>query len=222
MSDPELRQPEPEPAAAPQQPRLDLRARVYLIAAGVVVVAAGAFVAFLLLRTGEKSWKPDPALLGDLGEEVEVGDYRIRPPRDYRRLPAVSAQGRPGDSVYIWLGPARADGAVPRLRVLLLTPPPGEADNDLEDILDKFLKGAREHWRAWIQESVEAGRVNGLKFVRTRWSGISIATGQPTRGFIYLARDGETVIQISSQDVEPDHEQPLRLAETAALTFRKP
>jgi len=108
------------------------------------------------------------------------------------------------------------------MRVLLLTPPPGEADIKLEDILDRFLKGASEHWRAWIQEPVEAGRVNGLKFIRTRWSGINIATGQPTRGFLYLARDGDIVIQISSQDVEPDHEQPLGLAETAALTFKKP
>ena len=222
MSDPELRPPEPETAPVPQQPRLNLRARVYLIAAGVVIVGLGALVAFLLLRKGDKSWKPDPALLEELGEEVEVGDYRIRPPRDYRRLPAVSAQGRPGDRVYMWLGPARADGARPQLTVLHVTSPPDEADNDLEAILDKRLKRAREHWRAWIQEPVEAGRVNGLKFVRTRWGGINIATGQPTRGFVYLARDGNTVIQISSQDVEPDHEQPLQLAETAALTFKKP
>ena len=223
MSDPELRQPDPETAAVPQQPRLNLRARVYLVAAGVVVLAAGALVAFLLLRKGEKeaSWVPDPALLRELGEEVEVGGYRIRPPRDYQRTPVVRAQEEPDDGVYIWLGPVGAEGAIPDLAVSL-TPALGLTDSQLEVMLDIILQGTRQNWRAWIQEPVEVGRVNGLKFFRARWRGIRVFTGQPMRGFVYLGRDGDTLISINGHDVEPDHEQPRRLAETAALTFRKP
>ncbi len=37
---------------------------------------------------------------------------------------------------------------------------------------------------------------------------------------MYVTKDGSTVIQITSQDVEPHHEHALKLAEAAALTFK--
>jgi hypothetical protein len=40
------------------------------------------------------------------------------------------------------------------------------------------------------------------------------------RGFMYVAIDGNQFIAISSQDVVPHDEEALKLAETAALTFR--
>jgi len=41
-------------------------------------------------------------------------------------------------------------------------------------------------------------------------------------GFSYVSVDGGTIVQLSSQDVEPHHPSALKLAETAALTFRMP
>ena len=40
-------------------------------------------------------------------------------------------------------------------------------------------------------------------------------------GFNYAARDGGTFVQLASQDVEPNYEAPLKLAEAAVMTFKK-
>ena len=41
-------------------------------------------------------------------------------------------------------------------------------------------------------------------------------------GFSYVAMIGGTIVHITSQDVEPHHQAALKLAETAARTFRMP
>ena len=40
-------------------------------------------------------------------------------------------------------------------------------------------------------------------------------------GFSYTALDGRTVIQLASQDVDDYQEEALKIAEAAALTFRR-
>jgi hypothetical protein len=41
------------------------------------------------------------------------------------------------------------------------------------------------------------------------------------RGFSYVARDGNSIIQITSQDLVPEGAAGLPLAEAAVMTFRK-
>jgi len=41
------------------------------------------------------------------------------------------------------------------------------------------------------------------------------------RGFVYVARDGDTIVQIASQDLTPETAETLPLAEASALTFKR-
>jgi hypothetical protein len=71
------------------------------------------------------------------------------------------------------------------------------------------------------ETSPERGQINGLTFMRVYWSGTDADKQRKRHGAMYAGKDGSTLIFISSQDVEPHHERALKLAETAALTFKK-
>jgi hypothetical protein len=48
-----------------------------------------------------------------------------------------------------------------------------------------------------------------------------LQNGWKMHGFMFVAFDGHTVIQIQCQDVEPNHVEALKLGESAASSFRK-
>lgn len=91
----------------------------------------------------------------------------------------------------------------------------------LEEVLDAFMHGVERRRRDWVRDVTEYGVVNGLSFVRARWSGVEQTTGSKMRGFMYVTIDQGRIIQISSQDVELYADESLKITETAALTFRK-
>jgi hypothetical protein len=66
------------------------------------------------------------------------------------------------------------------------------------------------------------GKVNGFTAIGARWNGINKMLKKKMHGFVYALKDGHNHITLSSQDVEPNHEAPLKLAEAAARTFKKP
>ena len=41
------------------------------------------------------------------------------------------------------------------------------------------------------------------------------------RGFLYVARDGDTIIQLASQDLTAESAMTLPLAEASVLTFKR-
>jgi hypothetical protein len=167
------------------------------------------------------AWAPDATLLEQLAPVQEVEGYQVRPPKGY----AVSRHTGEvwGQTVYSWVGTRRPDHTAPSFLVMFLVPPP-EMRNDAKAdraLLDKMLGGVKRRRTGWRQTDTERGQVNGLTFRRARWSGTSLETEEKMQGFMYVAWDGAKIIAISSQDVEPHHEQPLKLAEAAALTFKK-
>jgi hypothetical protein len=101
-------------------------------------------------------------------------------------------------------------------------PPAKAARLTLDEWLSNSLNGRqRRHAQNWSQTNIDQGQINGLTFDRTSWSGKADHFGVPARGFIYVAIDGSNYIEISGQDVEPNHETTLKLGEAAALTFHK-
>ncbi len=165
-------------------------------------------------------WTGDPQWRGDLAAEVGLPTFRIRPPRGYT---LIEQPGPGGARAFAWKGATRADGTAPYVMVTIATAPPGETKMPtLEAALDTFLDGVRRRRVDWLRTPGEVGQVNGLTFIRARWSGIEPNSGVRMHGFMYIAIDGRNIIQLSSQDVEPHHDRALRLAEASALTFNKP
>jgi len=98
---------------------------------------------------------------------------------------------------------------------------PGEESDTPEQYLDRWLDRLKQRRTNWSQTPIERGRINGLSFIRIHWSGTDPDNQAKLHGFVYVAKDGPKYIQIRSQDVEAHHEQSLKIAETAALTFKK-
>ena len=63
--------------------------------------------------------------------------------------------------------------------------------------------------------------ISGMNFVRIRWEGTAPTRKSDMRGFVYVAVDGDTIVQIASRDVTPGTAKTLPLAEAAVLTFKK-
>ena len=122
-------------------------------------------------------------------------DTKVRPPRGYA---SIQPPTPPGSKVFSWAGTPRADGTAPIFMVLIATPTREEAKGiTLENFVERMLAAVKALRQDWQQTPAERGQVNGLSM------------------------HGGTFICIRSQDVAPHDEQALKLAEAAALTFRK-
>lgn len=100
--------------------------------------------------------------------------------------------------------------------------PPAELKKyDLEQALDELVASLSYQRRNWTRTVTEKGLINGLTFVRTRWNGQDLPTGLKMHGLVYVAIVGETLIQLSSQDIEPHHVEALKLAELSILTLER-
>jgi hypothetical protein len=180
-----------------------------------IVLAAGANAA---ARSAGDSWRPTADLLPRLAEPQRVGPYQLHPPIGYRPQDRVNVWG---DRTRAWLGTPRSDGTQPRVVLTLASPRIEAAAPSLEEILGQILARIRQPLRNWTESPPESGTLDGIAFVRAYWQGTEATTGRGMRGFYYFARDGQTPIYISSEDVAPHSREALALAEAAVLTFTR-
>jgi hypothetical protein len=166
-------------------------------------------------------WQPDARLLDELGPMATVEEYQVRPPKAYAfNPPPPNSSAR--IKAFYWAGKLREDETAPHLLIRLASSPPGEAkDSTLEQHFEEMLEGFKRRRTNWTQTSPELGQINGLTFMRTHWSGNDADKQWKMHGFMYAGKDGSAFILLSSQDVEPNHEQALKVAETSVLTFKK-
>jgi predicted Zn finger-like uncharacterized protein len=207
-----------------------------LVGGGVLLLAGGVVALVLVLNRDRDSpaqkssaqekesskgadWRPEAAMLDRLAPETTVEGYRVRPPKGYtlKVMQKVTSKG------YGWAGPRGAGGTHSQFLISVASPLPAEYANlTLEQMLDRMMKAVElRNAQGWTRTPTERGQINGLPFVRTYWSGFSSTLGRKMHGFWYLTRDGQTLVMLMSQDAEPGHEEPLKLAEAAALTFKK-
>jgi hypothetical protein len=167
----------------------------------------------------DAGWQPDATLLDELAPAEDVAGYQIRPPKGF----AKSGPDKPiagVKAIPFWFGTARADEPAPQLKVQVSTVP-AEMAPPLEEALSGQLSLPKQQLERWSQLEPERGKVNGLDFLRVRWSGTDPRTKAKTSGFTYVAQDGENSVTLSGQATGPEQENALKLAEAAVLTFKK-
>ena len=186
---------------------------------GVILAMIGSATVAAEEVTRSASWSTEPALLEQLDAEANEPGFSIRPPRGYQFLEQAGPQG---SRAFAWKGEPRPDGTSPYVMVMVAAIPSGEhaPPNDLERALDQFLSGVQRRRTDWSRTASERGQIHGVEFIRASWSGTEPARQLKTHGFSYVTLDGNTVIQVSSQDVEPYAKAALKLAEASALTFK--
>lgn len=163
-------------------------------------------------------WKSPQAWSAKLAPARRFGFGEIRAPKGYQ----LQQKPAPGGQGYAWVGSAGADGTRPYLMLLNLTMPEKEAKKyTAEKVLNSFLQNIKARHDNWQRSTAERGTINGTPFIRARWSGTHREAGMGMHGFIYVAKSGRSLIQLSSQQTQPDDFEALKLAEVAALTFKK-
>jgi hypothetical protein len=141
-------------------------------------------------------WTAGSTAFSQLGDEVAVGPYVMRPPTGYV-LEKLAPE--PKHETYRWKGPPRQDGAVPVLEVSLGPAP--AADRKLEDVLETDLQTVpRTGLLGWTCSAAERGDVKGLTFARTRWTLMESPIKVKLSGYQYAAVDGDTLVRISCRD----------------------
>jgi hypothetical protein len=157
-------------------------------------------------RESPKADATPPTLLG---EEVPVGAYRVRAPKDYVAEKVAPQEGK---QVFRWKGP----GAGTAFEVSLA---PAPDEKNLEALLEKEIDSVAG-WRGlgWGCSLAEPVMINGLKFVRASWSLQARPHRPAAAGVVYVAIDGDTLIRISARDPAP---RPGGPGEAAPQTFRR-
>jgi hypothetical protein len=164
---------------------------------------------------------PNPELLSQLNEEVQFSGYGVRPPKGYTLKQLPSPLPSQKSSGIGWVGQPRMDGTSPSFMFLVMSIPPGERLPTGVSAFVEFLASIRKRRTDWTTTPPEPCEIGGLRFLRAEWRGKNMDSGMPMRGFLYVAFDGRTVIQLSSQDPEPYDHSSLPIAEAAVSTFRK-
>ena len=182
-----------------------------VLACVVLAVTIGA-----VAQPAGDSWRPSPDLLPRLAPADPVGVYQLRPPPGYQ---PQDREGPSGTRSRAWVGATRPDGTRPYVMVTLAVPPAEAAPPTLAELLGRMLTPLRQRRRNWTESRPEMGTLGGIAFARAYWRGTDAATRLPMHGFNYVALDGPTIINISSQDVAPHIREALALAEAAVLTF---
>jgi hypothetical protein len=195
-----------------------------LLLGGAVLLVAGGVTLFLILNHARREVWTIPVEQQDrLADYDSFGrGYRIRPPQGWTKGIASGPEGYTG---YAWRS-QRPDGWWAEVMMVSTILPPQEADRHTpETALQSLLNAIKKQHQNLTPTTTEQGEINGLPFVRARWSGTTIAdrfgTSKRIHGFCYVCLQGRELIQITGQNVEPGHEAPLALAEASALSFQK-
>jgi hypothetical protein len=169
-------------------------------------------------ETVPPAWTPDPALHKKLVATVQFHGYQMQLPKEYTQtLPPEQK----GFSLVAWLGAARKDGSQPCVILLLFDLPESEQKNSTdESVMKESLADKARRTTNFKQTTIERGTLNGRVFLRARWSGVSKTNNKPINGVVYLCREGNSFIQLSSQDLAPYTTTIMPLHETAMRTFR--
>jgi hypothetical protein len=163
------------------------------------------------------AWAPDPAMLEKLDEYQDVDGYQIRPPKGYPQVPAKNFG--PASRIVGWGGTLRADQTAPMITVMVTKPMPVQKPH--EQLMQDVLNSIKQRRQDWQQSPFERGTINGLAFLRARWSGTEPNKGWKMHGLVFTTLNDTTFVQISTQDVEPNDKEALKISEAAAFTFKK-
>jgi hypothetical protein len=178
-----------------------------------LLLALAGFSQTLTGQTASRSsvWASDVSLAAKLDPPQKLEQFLIRLPKGY--IP-IRQPGPAGSVIDGWAGEPRADGTRGQVVILRFSPGPDEIvkQADMEPALLTLVEGFQKGKINWKQEAVEHGVINGIPFVRLRWSAVHSSLNRKMSGFSYLTIIGRVVIQLSSQDVEPFHVDALRLA----------
>jgi hypothetical protein len=168
-----------------------------------------------ILSPSGQDWRPDPALLAQLGPEMEIQGYRLRPPKGYQR----QQQQTPGGLAYVWTPPDSENRTGAIFSVWVATHP-DKKPIDPQEMVAEYFSGIRKNYTDWEQTAFERGQINGLACLRVRWTAEN-PQQHNVHGVVYCGATGHTAFLVAGGEAVAQ-ESILPLLETAARTLSKP
>jgi hypothetical protein len=168
-----------------------------------------------------KAWTPDPKMLVHLREEpfdLSETKYTICPPKDYQ-----FERRRDDGNRYSWKTEIRdSDTTYAKIDVIFLSMPQEMQGQSLEALLNYWSRNDKLRYSEFSRAPLEYGTINGMKFMRSRFSGLRTGIVKFQEEIItYLMLDGNNLVGIEINDVDPHHKETLPILEAAALTLKR-
>lgn len=173
----------------------------------------------------QEAWTADEVMSRSLDQEVLLGDAALRPPRGYELESASEEKDGLRLSSVTWSGPRRADLTAAVFQVNVIAPLAGAEPSvptwaSLENAVLQMTAGEKRIHSGFERSKLERGTINGVRFVRTRWSGVQLRSGNRIKGFTYCAEVGGLLFTLVARDTQPHDKQSAALAEAAVMSFR--
>lgn len=173
---------------------------------------------------------PDPALTGSDDQSIvdktllpgsaqppdAILPFKLRFPKDYRSFTSKTYVAQ----TFFFAGPIRADGSRPSFVVSLI---PKQKEQQVQDSPESALAASiaavQKTKKDWSVKKIEELNISGIRFFVQRWSGFENGVSAKMLGVFYLARSGDYLILLSSQDRDA-YAGSVKLAESAFATFQ--
>ncbi len=163
-------------------------------------------------------WLSSDELEKNLDDYSAISAFRLRTPKDYKRLELKAAPK--GTEVAVWGGPQRDDGTASVIQINVVQMPENERISKLEDLMETVLKDLRSKRTSWKQSDFRLGKINGISFLRADWVGMAANSDRKLRGIVLVGLHDNRAIALKTQEVEPYHEQGLAISLNSLLTLQ--
>lgn len=170
-----------------------------------LLILALYFSCFQVALAQTPEWKVKPTLSKELEGRMNCGRFSIRFPSGglavFDTLKDVTWRGRGGGS-----------GIIIKFR----------PDQDLLKFVRSEKARARKYYANWRSTKPKKGLINGVTFLRTRFSGVSLAPGEMNgvkyQGVIYCAKFRQKII--TCQALIPAESKFMPIVEASLMTLK--
>ena len=188
--------------------------------APIVLIASLVWLQPMLLgqTSHNDQWISSDEFDEDLGEYSVISEYRIRIPKNYKRVELQQAPK--GIEVAVWSGPQREDGTASVIQLTVIEMPDNERITKLDDLMVAALKDVQSRRSNWTQSDFRLGKIAGIGFLRADWEGMAANSDRKLRGIVLTGLHDNRAIVLRTQEVEPHDEQGLSLSLNSLFTFQ--
>jgi hypothetical protein len=162
---------------------------------------------------------------------TQVGPYEICLPKGYSEAllqpeiaAKVLARRRLGFDDHLYSGGRRSDGTATTLGLEIAVRPSSTLRKlSLDQVMDSVLEQKKHSWREFTETPKRFAQINGIPVEWVRFGGLVSGRIGTIRadGFIYIAIDGNNMINIQTEDAEAYNKQSLPILQAAVSTFRR-
>lgn len=141
-------------------------------------------------------------------------------PYEIHPLPGVSyVTFDKRNSSHIWIGADRPVGMSTHFAVSLVPLKADAAVPPVEVLQRSFVDAMQSRHKTWKEDPVEVGMVNGIKFRRVAWHGVTQSDFE-MKGVLYSAIHNQHFIQILCRDIISENPDIVKQGDRVARTFR--